>query len=273
MNRQLHSSTFSILTILACLLAAFTTVTWAQESFDEVKALIEINATDGDAGFHVLMDGDAWWSVRMVDPDGNKIFDEKAKGSLREQGLTENFFESAEPLCEFDPEEPEEEVVSLAEFLARFPAGDYELSGVNNEGEKLEDSVELTYNIPAAPDISATEDSVQNIASAVVSWAAGTDLGEKCHDQDLVDMGIISDPEFVEVVGWELVVEPADDEAADPKRVYSVQLAPGQTSVTVPQEFLQLYFDQGFTTMKFEVGAIEASANQVFSEGEFEITD
>jgi len=272
MDRYRRIPTLTII-LAAIMMAVVAPASWAQEEFDETRAIIEINATDGDAGFHVLLDAGAWWSMKMIDPDGNKIFDEKAKGSLREQGLTENFFESAEPLCLFDPEEPEEEVVSLAEFLERFPAGEYVLIGINNEGEKLEGVATLGYDIPAAPDISATEGSVQNIAATVVSWAAGTDLGEKCHDQSLVDDGIISDPALVEVVGWELVVEPADDDAADPKRVFSVQLPLGQTSVTVPQEFLQLYLDDGFTDMKFEVGAIEASGNQVFSEGEFEIEE
>ena len=42
-------------TALALLLAATMPVSWAQEDFDETKVVIEINATDGDAGLHALL--------------------------------------------------------------------------------------------------------------------------------------------------------------------------------------------------------------------------
>jgi hypothetical protein len=71
----------------------------------------------------------------------------------------------------------------------------------------------------------------------------------------------------VNIVGWEVVVEPADEEAIDPFRVFSVQLPPELTSVTVSPEYLNS-FPAG-TEFKFEVGAIEASGNQTFSEGGF----
>jgi len=71
----------------------------------------------------------------------------------------------------------------------------------------------------------------------------------------------------VNIVGWEVVVEPADEEAIDPFRVFSVQLPPELTSVTVSPEYLNS-FPAG-TVFKFEVGAIEASGNQTFSEGGF----
>ena len=41
--------------------------------WDDLKVIIEINATDGDAGFHALDDADAWRWFRVTDPDGNKI--------------------------------------------------------------------------------------------------------------------------------------------------------------------------------------------------------
>lgn len=256
------------------ILVAVTPVGWAQEEFDEIKVIIEINATDGDAGFHVLGDAEAWKQVRIHDPDGNKIFMAKDHNSLREQGLTEIFFESAEPLCTFDPEEPDEEVVPLSEFLERFSAGDYTFSGVTIEGGRLEGEGTLTYNLPAAPDISATDgrDDVDP-GNAVISWAGGVDLGGKCHDPELVNDGIITNPASVVVVGWEVVVEPEDEEASDPFRVFSVQLPPGQMSITIPAEYLDAFVSNGVTEFKFEVGAIEASGNQTFSEGTFEIDD
>lgn len=242
------------------------------DEFEETFVIIEINATDGDVGFHALFDGEPWTEVMMMDPTGTLIFGEFALGGLAVQGLTENFFESAEPLCEFDDEEPDAEVVTLAEFLGRFPAGEYTFAGMTIDGNFIMGAADFTYDIPAAPDIDATEDAVFGEGEpVVVMWAPGDDLGDKCHDQSLVDDGTIADPADVEVVRWEVVVEPDDEEAADPLRVYSVQLPPDQTSITVPEEFLAGYLADGYNVFKFEVGAREESGNQVFSEGNFEI--
>ncbi len=264
-----------VLLFPALLLAGAVSMAWADDAeFDEAKVLIEINGTDGDVGFHAKFDADAWYNVQMHDPEDRKIFQEKAFGPLKTQGLTENFFESAEPLCVPDPEDEEELVVALAEFLDRFPAGDYILSGKNNENEFLSGSVELTWNIPAAPDIDATDD--EEFVSAddvVIEWAEGDTLGGKCDDDDLVADGIIPAPGDVAEVGWEVVVEPDCDIDFEPERVFSVQLPPGETSVTVPEEFLESYLDEDCSEFKFEVGAIEASGNQTFSEGGFEIAE
>lgn len=237
----------------------------------EFKVIIETNATDGDVGFHALADGDAWRWMGLANPDGNTLFSARAQGGLMQQGLTEEFFESAEPLCEPDPDEPDKPVADLAEFIARFPEGEYVARANTNEGDRLLGSAELTYNLPAAPDISMTEDTDQYIHDVIIEWAAGTDLGDKCHDQSLVDDGTIADPAGVEIVGWEVVVEPDDEDAADPFRVFKVQVPPEQTRVLVPEHFLWMLFDEGFTEFKFEVGAIEESGNQTFSEGTFEV--
>lgn len=249
----------------ALVLAGITSASWAQEEFDETKVLIEINATDGDAGFHVLLDADAWRAVRIDDPKGKKIFQEEAKGNLLDQGLTENFFESAEPLCAADEEDPEAEVVPLSEFLRRFPAGEYLFTGKTTEGDKLEGTAELTHALPAAPQILVFD-------GTIITWMKGSDLG-KCQDNALVAEGAIPDPANVEVVGWEVVVEPEDDEAVDPLRVFSVQLPPTIMSVTVPSEFVNSYLADGVTAFKVEVGAIEESGNQTFSEKVFDLAE
>lgn len=259
----------------AIVCALFATPVAVAAEFDETKVLIEINATDGDAGFHAKFDAGAWKEVRMNDPDGMKLFDEKAFANLRLQGLTENFFESAEPVCDPEDAEDDEPVVTLAEFIARFPAGDYSLFGKTNEDEHFAGDAELTYDLPAAPDIDDTDGAAfVDGDDVVIAWEPGDDLGEKCHDPELIGAGIISDPAGVPIVGWEVVVEPADDEGIDPLRVLSVQLPPGQTEVTVPAEFIEAYLDvNDVDEFKFEVGAIEASGNQTFSEGGFCIVE
>ena len=141
------------------------------EDFGECKALIEVNSTDGDIGFHFLIDGDDLNSVRLDDPDGTKVFEDQAKGPLSEQKLTETFAESAEPLCWADPEaDPDDEIVTLREFRDRWAPGTYQFSGSADGGEKLFGETDLSYDLPAAP---------QNLVfgGGIVTWTAGTDLG------------------------------------------------------------------------------------------------
>ena len=59
------------------------------------------------------------------------------------QGLTELFFESAEPT--FDELPPEA-------FFEQFPEGEYEISGRTLEGDKLESTDEFTHLLPAPAD-------------------------------------------------------------------------------------------------------------------------
>jgi hypothetical protein len=232
--------------------------------FGECKALIEINATDGDIGFHFLMDGDDLNSGRLFDPLGAKLFEDEAKGDLRDQKLTELFAESAEPLCWNDPDDPDEEVVTLEEFLARWAAGTYLFTGMGDGGEKSEGETELTHEIPAAPADVAFDGSV-------ITWAAGNDLG-KCASQaelnDLVAADVLPvHPQNVPVVAWEIVLEP-DVEDGDPtgNLVFSIRVA-GEIEpkkVTVPADYLDSL--PANTPVKIEVGAIGANDNATFTE-------
>lgn len=238
--------------------------------FGECKVLIEINASDGDIGFHFLMDGDDLNSARLHDPNGVKLFEDYAKGPLREQKLTETFAESAEPLCWFNPEEPDEEVVTLEEFLDRWAAGTYVFSGSGDDGEKSTGETDLTYELPAAP-------ADLMFDGAVISWNPGDDLGECATAGELA--GLVADgvlpthPEDVAVAAWEVVLEP-DVEDGDPtgNLVFSVRVPAGQTSVTVPADYLAALPDD--TPAKIEVGALGADDNATFSEeGDFCINE
>ncbi|MGH9891392.1 MAG: hypothetical protein ACREA0_05310 [bacterium] len=233
--------------------------------FGECKALIEINATDGDIGFHFLMDGDGLNSGRIDDPNGTKIFEDQAKGPLAEQKLTETFAESAEPLCWEDPEADEdEEIVTLEEFLERWTAGTYVFSGMGGKGEKSEGETELTHELPAAPaDV--------DFDGSVISWDSGDDLGNCASHAELDDLvadGVLPvHPEDVPVTAWEIVLEP-DVEDGDPtgKLVFSIRV-PGNVDpqeVTVPADYLASLPDD--TPVKIEVGAIGVDDNATFSE-------
>ena len=232
--------------------------------FGECKALIEINATDGDIGFHFLMDGDDLNSAGISDPLGAKVFEDQAKGPLREQKLTETFAESAEPLCWQDPDDPEEEVVTLEEFLARWVAGTYIFTGMGDGGEKSVGETELTHEIPAAP---------ANVAfdGSVISWAEGNDLGKCASQAELNDL-VLADvlqvhPEVVPVVSWEIVLEP-DVEDGDPtgNLVFSIRVSGNiePKQVTVPADYLASL--PANTPVKIEVGAIGVNDNATFTE-------
>ena len=260
---------------------AITTVATATEpcgDLGECKALIEINATDGDIGFHFLMDGDDLIKSEVRNPDGQKIFEAIAKKEEREQFMTETFVESAEPFCRDSLKEDEDdEVVTLEEFLERWPAGTYEFIGKGEEGEMVSGETELLHDIPAAPDLTT---GMLGFDGSVISWAAGNDLGECATEEDLDDLftdGVLPiHPKNVTVVAWEAVFEP-DVEAEDgatPEEIaaadalsklkFTVRVPLSQTSVTVPADYLSSLPPN--TPAKIEVGALGVSDNATFTE-------
>lgn len=267
---QQHTPDSKILPIAALILALGLCVGAALATepcgdFGECKALIEINASDGDIGFHFLMDGDDLNSAQINDPNGVKVFQDQAKGPLTEQKLTETFAESAEPLCWADPEaDPDDEIVTLEEFLDRWTAGTYLFTGMSDGGEKSEGETELTYALPAAPtDV--------DFDGSVVSWDAGDDLGNCASFSELSDLVAAGTlpvhPEDVAVASWEIVLVP-DVEDGDPLGglPFSIRV-PGSISpkeVTVPADYLAAL--PADTPVKIEVGAIGADDNATFTE-------
>jgi len=251
---------------------AITTVATATEpcgDLGECKALIEINATDGDIGFHFLMDGDDLVKSEVRNPDGKKIFKADAKKELREQFMTETFVESAEPLCWPDPEaDPEdlEDIVTLEEFLERWTPGTYVFKGKGDEGEKLTGTTVLTYKIPAAP-------SGLGFDGTKITWAAGLDLGNCAGEQELTDDFVDPNgplpehPRDVLVDAWEVVFEPDVDDG-DPlgQLKFTIRVAGdiATKAVTVPAEYLTDLPDN--TLAKIEVGAIGGEDNATFTE-------
>ena len=238
--------------------------------FGECKVLIEMNTTDGDIGFHFLVDGDDLVKVEGKNPDGKKFFKADAKKELREQFFTETFVESAEPFCREElAEEEGDEVVTLEEFLERWSAGTYLFKGKGDEGEKSKGATELTYELPAAP-----TDLMFDDMTDVISWAAGNDLGECATNAELDDLvmdGVLPvHPEDVTVDAWEVVFEP-DVEDGDPlgKLKFIIRVSGdlndfAPLAVTVPEEYLDSLPDD--TLVKIEVGAIGGEDNATFTE-------
>jgi hypothetical protein len=209
-------------------------VSVAQVAFDEAKIIIEVNATDGDAGIQIFLDGEGWDQVEVTDPNGETIVAVAGEGSVGEQGVTELFFESAEPSFEEQ---------SLEELFALFPEGEYQFTGRTTEGVALVGTATLTHAIPDAPVlVSPQEDEVVDPNNVLVSWNP------------------VADPTGSEIVGYQVVVE-----QEEPLRVFSVHVPATVTSVTVSPEFFEPE-----TEYKVEVLAIEASGNQTITEIPFE---
>lgn len=112
--------------------------------FAESLLYFELNNTDGDLGVHSKVDGDEWSEIRLEDPAGRTLIKIQNKGSIAIQGLTELFFESAEPT--FDELNP-------VDFFARFPEGTYEWSGTTTGGDEIEGEAFLSHKIPSAPTV------------------------------------------------------------------------------------------------------------------------
>lgn len=269
MNRKNTLKTTALATAIGLLAGGSTTATEPCGDFGECKVLVEINSSDGDIGFHFLMDGDELRRAYLFNPDHHKIFGYKTRGELGEQYLTETFAESAEPLC-FDPttdddeENDDEDFVTLTEFLDRWDEGTYKFFGIGDGFELSYGETELTFNLPAAPiELEYEEETDGDDVEGEISWEPGDDLGECSEGMDLLP----TPPGEVPVAAWEVVLEP-DLEDGDPlgQMVYTVRI-PGdaqELEVEVPDDYLESLPDN--TPVKIEVGAIGFDDNATFTE-------
>ena len=278
MNRKNTLVTTALATAIGLLVGGSATATEPCGDFGECKVLVEINSSDGDIGFHFLMDGDDLRRGILFNPDHKKIFAYTTRRELGEQYLTETFAESAEPLC-FDPttdddeENDDEDFVTLTEFLDRWDAGTYKFFGIGDDWELSFGESELTFNLPAAPaEVDLEFEMEDGDLEADITWMPGEDLGECSDGMDLLP----TPPGEVSVAAWEVVLEP-DVEDGDPigQMVYSVRI-PGDAydeidedgnwifDLEVPDDYLETL--PANTPVKVEVGAIGVDDNATFTE-------
>jgi hypothetical protein len=195
--------------------------------------IIEVNATDGDAGLQFFLDGEPWNSMTISDPSGNVVVDVDAEGRLKDWGLTELFSESNEP--------PFSEV-PLAEFKERFPEGKYTFVGETIEGERLVGTARLSHDIPDGPRITSPADGATvNRDGVVARWKSPPE------------------PPGIDIVGYRVIAT-----QEDPLRVYQVELPAAARSVPIPAAFLQ-----SGTEYELEIQAIEESGNSTFNTSTF----
>jgi hypothetical protein len=202
--------------------------------FADARLKIEVNATDGDAGLQVFLDGEPWKAVGLYNPAGRKLVEITAKGPLKDYGLTELFSESSEP--SFD-------VFPIEQFKKLFPEGVYTFRGTTIDGKHLLSTARLTHDIPNGPRIVRPRDDAQvSRGRVVVAWKPVRTPG-------------------VDIVGYQVVVT-----REDPLRVLSADLPASARRLPVPAEFLQ----RG-TEYTAEVLAIEKSGNQTLTEVAFAV--
>lgn len=257
-----NTTTFAVLLLSAS--------TQAIEPFEKFEPIVEINASDGDVGFHFLIGGGPFTSAVVLDPGFAPLVRSSATRAMRAQGMSELFMESAEPKCWSDPEAGEDELIrTVADFVGRFQQGPYFVYGKGQEGEVLFGAASFSHELPAAPITSAEVIDTDSGTAVQISWETGNDLGN-CEFSD----ANIPDPATVEVVRWEIAFEPDIDELPANiarKSSYTVQLPGESRTVAVPAEFLSPWLDAGVTEFKYEIGAKSETGNQTFTERAIEI--
>jgi hypothetical protein len=203
--------------------------------FADARLIVEVNATDGDAGLQIFVDADPWKQVSIHRPDGQQIVDFRTAGPVDAYGLTELFSESSEPpFTEF----------TLDSFKALFPAGQYAFSGTTIDGTALTGTATLSHHIPNGPEILSPADGARvDDDAVVVKWSPGTQ------------------PVGVDIRAYQVVVT-----RENPHRVLAVDLPASVTSLTLPEEFLE-----SRTAYALEVLAIEAGGNQTLTEMAFTV--
>jgi hypothetical protein len=221
--------------------------------FEEARLFFELNDTDGDLGIHGLVDGDEWKRLEIEDPNDVRMLDVLVRGRLRRQGLTEIFFESAEP--PFDELAPQR-------FFQRFPEGIYDIGGITLDGQELDSEVRLSHVLAARPG---------NIRVATIPAAANCDVeplpsvsGPVIIDWDPVTRShpTIGRSGPVAVEHYELVVEREEPELL----IFSVELPPEVTEFEVPEGFIALG-----DSFKFEIIVRATNGNQTAVESCFEV--
>ena len=223
---------------IRCLLPALvvlssTTLAHGQEiPFKEARIYIEYNQTANDLGYHVSLDAEDWKRLDIENPNEVLIFSVRGFAAYRQLGMTELFFEGAEPNLDDFP---------LDDLLGLFPEGEYEFSGVTVDNIELESVSTLSHAVPNGPaNVRATLGTGNRL---VIRWDRVTTHPE----------GFPERP--ISIVGYQVIVKP-----------FQVTVPGNVLSVTVPPEFVAT-LPRGENL--FEVLAIDASGNQSITESSF----
>jgi hypothetical protein len=254
MKRKLHNRAHAAalaLSAIAGLASATSALAGGEIPFDEAELYLELNATDEDLGIHSSIDAEAWKMLEIEDPYERTILDVMPSGRLARQGMTQLFFESAEPT--FDELPP-------AAFFRRFPEGRYEISGVSLENEELESTAVLSHVLPGAPanvrvsgiPAATNCDAVLPVVSkpVVITWNAVN----TSHP--------VGKPGAVHVAKYQVFAE----QRTAPFSKFSMDLLPSQRRFVVPAELVRQGGD-----IKFEIQVRDVNLNQTAVESCFTV--
>ena len=234
--RHTRMLTFSLAALVALIVGATSPETWAAKKKLELeisRIYWEYNSSANDLGVHVSLDGEDWRKLKIINPAGRTIFEVEGRGPYRLLGLTELFFEGAEPNLDDFP---------LENLLARFPEGTYRFTGRTVDGDVIAGTGQFTHAIPAGP---TNVVAALNGNSLVISWNPVTGPPDGFPDLPIT------------IVGYQVIL--GSFQVTLPATTTPLQ-------VTVPPEFVaSLPGGQNL----FEVLAIEASGNQTITEGSF----
>ena len=215
----------------------------------DAEIRVEVNDTDGDAGFQIFVDGDPWQSIRVKNPDGRHVYGISNRGKLRRFGSAELFTES---------NEPNYADLSLPEILEFMPEGEYEFEGFTIDRQRVETTAELTHDLPCGPVIvfPAEEEEVDPTQPLIIAWAPVTNKIDTSSPT-----GECGSETGIEIIHYELVIEIEDSE---PEQKLSVILPAETTDYLVSPDFVIPGAEY-----KFEVLAREDSGNQTITESSF----
>ncbi len=241
--------------------------------FEVAEVFFELNDADGDLGLHALIDGGPWVDLTIDDgSDNSVILHVQGQGNLGVPlGLTEIFFESAEPpFSELHP----------GDFFDLWPKGTYTVSGMTTDGDDLESKTKVTHLMPAPPSgiivsgtpidpgsVDCDEGPIPMVPddAVIISW---DEVTMSHPDPDGGGAGV-QPPKSVKIINYQVVVEvELSVQGKDFASVFSVILPPGETSMTVPPEVIALGDE-----FKFEILAREKSFNQTAVESCFKIDE
>ncbi len=232
--------------------AALTASASAQSvAFTKSDIYFELNATDGDAGLHGILDGPAWKSARIRGPGGT--FDVIRAQSNQDSpvfGMTELFFESNEP--------PLDER-SFAELIALFPGGVYKFVGQTTANEPMRGEDTLLTAMPCPP-VVRTPRLVNG--DLLITWR----LQRGSYNPDT---GVCSPGNAVPTAFIQAFFELSNPDTGEARK-FSVELGPDARSVEVPEELL-LGIDLEVFEEKAEVLVVGVGGNRTAIEVEVEL--
>jgi hypothetical protein len=221
----------------------------------DTSIIIEVNSTDGDAGFQIFVDGDGWSSARVYDPNGFRILKVISTGGARHiGGGTELFMETAEPEYE--------NLDGMQELIELLPEGEYFFVARTTDNDWAVGTAELTHDVPAGPEV------VYPLPEGEEECAAVSAEAPLVIEWEHVENDIFGDG-AIEIEAYQVIVESETEDGPDLE--FSATLPPSEAATnmaTVPPELLV-----AGTEYTFEILAIEESGNQTITEACFEIEE